>query len=107
MWVKTAGRYGKRGGPIGRNLTRVLNVWMSSWQPLKKSGEKNLEAYVAFRRMSAEYGLKMQNAGHSDFGAIHENWLKNLESFATAYPECPDTAEGDAAARNGLRVWWG
>ncbi|NLS96310.1 MAG: redoxin family protein [Planctomycetaceae bacterium] len=60
---------------------------------LKKTGEKNLEAYVAFRKMSAEYGLKMQNAGPTDFGTIHEQWLKNLEEFAKAYPECPDTAE--------------
>ena len=60
---------------------------------LQKSGEKNLEAYVAFRRMSAVYGLKMQNSGTSDFGAIHEQWLKNLEDFAITYPECPDTAE--------------
>lgn len=60
---------------------------------LQKGGEKNLEAYVAFRRMSAEYGLKMQNAGPSDFVAIHDQWLKNLESFASTYPDCPDTAE--------------
>jgi thiol-disulfide isomerase/thioredoxin len=43
--------------------------------------------------MSAEYGLKMQNAGTNDFAAIHEQWLKNLEQFAKAYPQSPDTAE--------------
>ena len=60
---------------------------------LKKNGEQNLEAYVTFRKMSAEYGLKMQNAGTNDFAAIHEQWLKNLEQFAKAYPQSPDTAE--------------
>ena len=60
---------------------------------LQKSGEEDLEAYVAFRRMSAEYGLKMQNASAGTFAAVHEQWLKNLEQFASDYPECPDTAE--------------
>ncbi len=60
---------------------------------LKKTGEQNLEAYVAFRKMSAEYGLKMLNAGSNDFAGIHEQWLKNLEQFAEAYPESPETAE--------------
>lgn len=60
---------------------------------LKKSGEKNLEAYVTFRKMSAEYGLNIQKASGPDFPAIHEKWLKDLEEFAQAYPECPDTAE--------------
>ncbi len=60
---------------------------------LGKSGEKDLEAYVAFRKMSAEYGLQMQQAGNNDFAAIQEQWLKNLSEFAEAYPESPDTAE--------------
>jgi thiol-disulfide isomerase/thioredoxin len=60
---------------------------------LKMSGEENLEAYVTFRRMSAEYGLNIQTAGGNDFAAIHEKWLKDLEEFAKAYPECPDSAE--------------
>ena len=60
---------------------------------LKKSGEENLEAYVTFRKMSAEYGLNIMNASGNDFPAIHEKWLKDLEEFAQDYPECPDTAE--------------
>ncbi len=60
---------------------------------LKKSGDKDLEAYAAFRKMSAEYGLKIQTAGPADFVAIHEQWVKSLEGFAEAYPDSPITAE--------------
>ena len=83
--VSAAVQSGEYDGGVER-----LNDLLSK---LQKSGEKDLEAYVAFRRMSAEYGLKMQRAQGSDFATIHEQWLKNLEEFAAEYPECPDTAE--------------
>lgn len=92
MWVKQLAdtvSAAVQSGEFNAGVER-LDALLSA---LKKSGEKNLEAYVAFRQMSAEYGLKMMNAGPSDFGAIHQDWLKNLEDFATTYPECPDTAE--------------
>jgi thiol-disulfide isomerase/thioredoxin len=60
---------------------------------MKKNGNTTLEAYVTFRKMSAKYGLDMQNAGAKDFSGIHESWLEDLENFAEAYPDSPDTAE--------------
>ncbi|MHB8899141.1 MAG: thioredoxin-like domain-containing protein [Thermoguttaceae bacterium] len=62
-------------------------------ETLKTSGDKELEAYVAFRKMSAEYGLKIQGASSSDFPGIHQQWVKDLEKFTETYPQSPITAE--------------
>lgn len=53
----------------------------------------DIEAYVTFRKLSAEYGLKMQNTGAMDFAKVHQEWLENLRQFAESYPNSPDTAE--------------
>lgn len=55
--------------------------------------DPEIEAYVAFRKLSAEYGLKMQNSSAMDFAKVHQEWLDNLREFAEAYPDSPDTAE--------------
>lgn len=59
---------------------------------LKSKSTKDLAAYVKFRRMSAEYGQKLQDP-KADFAKIQEQWLKDLESFVGDYPSSPDSAE--------------
>jgi len=54
--------------------------------------DKGLAAYVRFRQLTAEYGLKMQ-ASKPDYAAIQKQWLANLEAFVEQYPDTPDTAE--------------
>ena len=51
-----------------------------------------MAAYVQFRRMSAEYGLKLQDP-KADFAKIQEQWLKDLEAYVDDYPTSPDSAE--------------
>ncbi|MDD4788940.1 MAG: redoxin family protein, partial [Pirellulales bacterium] len=58
-----------------------------------KGKDPETEAYVSFRKLSAEYGLKMQNSSAMDFAKVHQEWLDNLREFAEAYPDSPDTAE--------------
>ncbi len=92
MWVKqladTVGA-AVQSGEFDAGIDRLTALVAA----LKKSGEENLEAYATFRRMTAEYVLKMQNAGQSDFGTIHDQWLKDLEEFAKVFPKSPETAE--------------
>jgi thiol-disulfide isomerase/thioredoxin len=48
--------------------------------------------YVQFRRMSAEYNLKLQSKD-ADFEKINETWLADLEAFVNEHAKSPDTAE--------------
>jgi len=58
-----------------------------------RAGDKHLAAYVKFRQLTADYGLSIQNASPSDFVKLQEQWLKQLEQYASDYPDSPDTAE--------------
>jgi thiol-disulfide isomerase/thioredoxin len=51
-----------------------------------------LAGYIAFRHISVEYFRKMQ-APASDFAAVQKEWLENLESFVTEFPESEDAPE--------------
>jgi len=57
--------------------------------------DRDLAAYVAFRHLAAEYGLKMQAAGNDTekLGQIQTEWLKAIEQYVEDYPGSPDTAE--------------
>ena len=56
------------------------------------AGDKELAAYVRFRQLTAAYGLSLQDP-KADFVKIQTDWLKQLEQYATDYPNSPDTAE--------------
>ncbi len=65
----------------------------SLYESLKKRGDdKDLEAYVRFRQLVADYGLALQ-AKDADFAKVQAAWLKNLEEYVAAYPKSADTAE--------------
>jgi thiol-disulfide isomerase/thioredoxin len=54
-------------------------------------GDRELAAYVRFRQLSADYGLRVQSG--EDFAKIQQEWIKNLEGFVSDYPKSLDTAE--------------
>jgi len=58
----------------------------------KRPADRDLVAFVKFRRLSAGYGLALQQP-KADFVKIQASWLKNLEAFAKSHPKSPDTAE--------------
>ncbi|MDZ4821770.1 MAG: thioredoxin-like domain-containing protein [Planctomycetota bacterium] len=58
---------------------------------LQKS-DPNLAAYVRYRALQADYGLKLQEEG-ADYAKIQATWLENLEKFADDFPKADDAAE--------------
>jgi thiol-disulfide isomerase/thioredoxin len=58
----------------------------------KNPQDQELAAYVKFRQLMADYGLKIQ-APKADFAKIQTEWLKQLEEYVSAYPKSPDTAD--------------
>lgn len=60
-----------------------------------KSDDRELAAYVAFRQLAAEYGLKMQAAGNDTekLSQVQTEWLEAIEQYVKDYPGTPDTAE--------------
>ena len=62
-------------------------------QKLKKDGGSNdLQAYVQFRYLTADYGRKLQEP-EADFAKIQTKWLANLNTFVKDYPREKDAAE--------------
>jgi thiol-disulfide isomerase/thioredoxin len=59
----------------------------------KESGNKSLLAYVTYRRMLAEYTLNLQNVASAKRQEVQDNWLKDLETFAKAYPDGEDAPD--------------
>jgi len=57
--------------------------------------DRELAAYVAFRQLAAEYGLKMQAAGSDTekLGQVQTEWLGAIEQYVKDYSGTPDTAE--------------
>jgi len=58
----------------------------------KNPQDKELVAYVRWRQLTAEYGLKLQVA-NPPFPEIQAWWLKQLEQYAGDYPSSADTAD--------------
>lgn len=56
----------------------------------KASGD--LQMHIVFRRMQADYGLKIANP-KADFNKVHNEWLKQLEEFVTKYSSSEHAAE--------------
>ena len=52
----------------------------------------NLTAYVSFRRMQADYSVKL-GKGDKDFNKVQQDWLVKLTGFITAYPKGEDTPD--------------
>lgn len=65
-----------------------------------KGQNANVAAYIEFRRLSADYGMKLMGGhpdylkdGEPDYEAIQSEWLENLEAFVQSYPTAPEGAE--------------
>jgi thiol-disulfide isomerase/thioredoxin len=58
----------------------------------------NLTAYVVFRRMQADYSLKLQQ--NKDFNKVQQEWLEHLGRFVQGYPKADDAP--DAMLQAGL-----
>jgi hypothetical protein len=48
-----------------------------------------LAAYVVYRRLLAEYGVKLLKQG-ADYTKVQQEWKENLTRFVTAYPRAED-----------------
>ena len=58
----------------------------------RAKASKNLQAHVRFQTIWADWGRRSQDP-KEDYAKVQDAWLKQLRSFATAYPTSPDTAE--------------
>ena len=60
-------------------------------QLVKHMEGSNLTAYVAFRRMQAEYSVKIGEG--KDFQAVQKDWMEKLTGFVKTYSKCEDAAD--------------
>ncbi|MFV2068452.1 MAG: redoxin domain-containing protein, partial [Pirellulales bacterium] len=58
----------------------------------KDKADHDLLAYVAFRRLSADYTKSLQ-VPNADFVKIQSEWVKQLEEFVQQHSKSPDSAE--------------
>lgn len=54
--------------------------------------DKELLAYVVFRRMTADYNQKLQSPD-ANFVKVQAQWIEDLEAFVEKHPNNADTAE--------------
>ncbi len=54
--------------------------------------DSGLAAYIAFRRLSADYTRKMQSPS-AEFDAVQREWLEQLDKFVTDFPKAEDAPE--------------
>ena len=57
-----------------------------------KGADVELQAYVRFRQLTADYSRSLQNA-NDDFAKVQDKWLADLQQFVVDFPKSPDTAE--------------
>lgn len=70
----------------------VARLKAMSSQLTRDKANSDLQAYVKFRFLTAEYGQQIQKP-NADFTKIQERWLANLASFVKRYPKASDAAE--------------
>jgi thiol-disulfide isomerase/thioredoxin len=59
---------------------------------VEKQGDKDLAAYVKFRKLTAQYGQDLQTPD-ADIAKVQETWVAALTAFAKEYPQSPDTPD--------------
>ena len=52
----------------------------------------NAAAYVVFRRLQADYSVKLLKQG-GDYNKVQQEWMDNLVKFVTTYPKAEDAAD--------------
>lgn len=65
-------------------------------QVARQSSNTKLRAYVKFRLISAEYGLRLRESTgdpKADIGKLQKQWLADLTEYVQQYPKTPDAAE--------------
>ncbi len=83
--VSAAVQAGSFPGGVGRLETLAKDL-------KDADGAEELVPYIEFRRLMAEYVLKMQ-APDADFAKIQDDWLAGLEKFVTDHATSPDAAD--------------
>ncbi|MEQ8835416.1 MAG: thioredoxin, partial [Lacipirellulaceae bacterium] len=58
----------------------------------KAKASKDLQMHIVFRRMQADYGLKIADP-KADYNKLHNDWLKQLEAFVSKYSSSEHAAE--------------
>jgi len=53
----------------------------------------NLTAYVAFRRLQADYSRKLGSTESKNFEKVQKEWVAQLTAFVKDYPRSDDTAD--------------
>jgi thiol-disulfide isomerase/thioredoxin len=61
-------------------------------EKVRKTGDKNLEAYVRLRQLTSGYATAI-SAPKADVAKIQTECLKSLEQFVADYPTSPDAVE--------------
>lgn len=61
-------------------------------QIVKVMKGSDLAAYVAFRRVEAEYASKLMNS-KVDFAKTQKEWVEALTAYVGEYPKAPDSAD--------------
>lgn len=59
----------------------------------KVRGDKKLLGYVTYRRLLAEYAVRLKTEDNKEREAAQDWWLKQLEVFAKTWPESEDSAD--------------
>jgi len=59
----------------------------------RENPQSPLVPYVAFRRLLAEYTVRLQKASADERPQVQEWWLKQLEDFANTWPNAEDAPE--------------
>jgi len=55
--------------------------------------DPKLVAFVTFQRLLAQYNLQLEKASQADRPKVQQEWLKNLETFVTDYPQAEEAAD--------------
>lgn len=69
--------------------TRLTNLEKQLTQAVPTS---NLTAYVTFRRLQADYSVKLGQKG-VNFAEVQKDWLEKLTGFVKSFPKAEDTPD--------------
>jgi thiol-disulfide isomerase/thioredoxin len=81
------------------DATATRRLGLLEEQLVKAMPGSNLTAYVVFRRMQADYSVKI-GTPKVDFNKVQQEWLDKLARFVAAYPKADDAP--DALLQLGL-----
>src|SRR5262249_52237230 len=71
------------------NATAATRLGSLEKQLVQHMPGTNLTGYVAYRRLQAEYSVKL-GSGKPDFEAVQKDWLEKLTGFVKDYPKAED-----------------